>query len=113
MPPKTEDLSTFDKRVQRIDPDFKPTRGRRFKLFLARRVHMPWIQLAIVLLFVYGVLTVTKVVMENELGAEGFDQRVARMSDGDDAARFASKLLWRDPVMAFVQDNVVTPYFKE
>lgn len=107
MPHKTEDLKTFDQRIQRVDPDFKPTRRHKLKKALAGKLRMPWLKLGVVAMVLYCGMTVTKVVMENELGPDGFDQRVAQLADGDDPAKIASKLLWRDPVMAFVQDKVL------
>jgi hypothetical protein len=107
MPPRTEDHKTFDQRIQRVDPDFKPTKRHKIKKALAVKLRMPWKLIAVLVLFGYGTLTVTKVVMENELGPNGFDQKVARLASGDDSAKIAAKLLWRDPVMAFVQDNVL------
>ncbi len=68
---------------------------------------MPWVQIAVMVVFVYGTLTVVKVVMENELGVEGFNQKVARLAGGDDESKIVAKLLWRDPVMAFVQEKVL------
>ncbi len=105
MPPKTEDHKTFDQRIQRVDPDFKPTRRHKLKRALAGKLRMPWLKVAMIALVLYGGMTITKVVMENELGPDGFDQKVAQLADGDDPAKIASKLLWRDPVMAFVQDK--------
>jgi hypothetical protein len=105
MPPKTEDLKSFDQRIQRVDSDFKSTKRHKMKRALAGKLRMPWIKVAMIAVFLYGTMTVSKVVMENELGPSGFDQRVAELADGDDPAKIAAKLLWRDPVMAFVQDK--------
>lgn len=107
MPPRTEDLKTFDQRVQRVDPEFKPTKRYKMKKALAGKLRMPWMKVAVLSLFVYGTMTVTKVVMENELGPDGFDQKAASLAQGDDSAKIAAKLMWRDPVMAFVQDKVL------
>ncbi|WGI22826.1 hypothetical protein [Amylibacter sp. IMCC11727] len=107
MPPKTEDLKTFEQRVHRVDPEFKPTKRYKLKKALAGKLRMPWLKIAMIAVFCYGTLTVAKVVMENELGPDGFDQRVANLAEGDDTAKIAAKLLWRDPVMAFVQDKVL------
>jgi hypothetical protein len=102
-----ENLKSFDKRLQRVDPDFKPTKTHKLKRALSVNVRMPWMKVAVMAVFVYGTMTVVKVVMENELGVDGFDQKVARLADGDDGSKIAAKLLWRDPVMAFVQEKVL------
>ena len=107
MPPKSEDMKTFDQRVQRVDPDFKPTKRHKIGKALAIKLRMPWLKIALLVMFAYGTMTVTKVVMENELGPDGFDQKAVRLANGDDASKVAAKLMWRDPVMAFVQDNVL------
>lgn len=103
MPPKTEDLKTFDQRVQRVDPDFKPTKRHKLKKVLAGKLRMPWMKIGTIALVLYAGMTVTKVVMENELGPDGFDQKVAQLAQGDDSGKIASIFLWRDPVMEFVQ----------
>lgn len=105
MAHKNEDLKSFDQRIQRVDPDFKPTKRHKVKKALAGKLRMPWFKVALIATLAYGTMTVTKVVMENELGPDGFDQKVAQLADGDDPAKIAAKLLWRDPVMAFVQDK--------
>lgn len=107
MSPNEENLKSFEQRVQRVDPDFKPTKRHKLKRALAIKLRMPWLKIAIMAFFVYGTMTVVKVVMENELGVEGFDQKVALLADGDDTSKIAAKLLWRDPVMTFVQEQMV------
>ena len=104
MPVKNEDKKTFDQRVDRVDPDFKPTKMRKFRR-ISSKFRMPWRTLAGFAVLFYCAMTFTKVVMENELGPEGFDQKVAQLEQGDDGSKIAAKLLWRDPVMAFVQDK--------
>ena len=106
MSVKTEDRSTFDKRVGRIDPDFKPSAVRRWWTKPRRKKRVPLARTSMVLVFCYCAMTVTKVVMENELGPQGFDAKVARLSAGNDASKIAARLLWRDPVMEYVQKKI-------
>ena len=52
--------------------------------------------------FTYIALTAGKVVMEQELGTQGYDARVAQMAQGADTSRIAARLMFRDPVMEYV-----------
>ena len=106
MPVKTEDKSTFDKRVGRIDPDFNPSALRRWWTKPRRKKRVPLARTSMVIVFCYCAMTVTKVVMEQELGPQGYDAKVARLSAGGDTSKIAAKLLWRDPVMAYVQQKI-------
>lgn len=102
-----EDKNTFEQRVKRVDPDFKPSAWRKWRTRPRRKYSVPMLRTVMVLLFCYCTLTATKVMMENELGPQGFDAKVAKLAEGDDTSKIASRLLWRDPVMAYVQENIL------
>ena len=68
-----ENRKAFEQRLQRVDPDFKPTKTHKLKRALSVNVRMPWMKIAVMAVFAYGTMTVVKVVMENELGVAGFD----------------------------------------
>ena len=71
MSAKTEDHSTFDDRIHSFDPEIKPRKRDKIKKVLAVKFRMPWMKVVMIVLFLYGTMTVTKVVMENELGPRG------------------------------------------
>ncbi|MEM6617770.1 MAG: hypothetical protein AAF631_00525 [Pseudomonadota bacterium] len=102
----TEDLKTFEKRVRRIDPDHNPTTFRRWWRRERRPATVPLRRSAFVLVFAYLLLTGVKVVMVQDLGAAGFDTRVATLAAGNDAERIAARLLFRDPLMTYLAERV-------
>jgi hypothetical protein len=102
MEPMAEDMKTFEARIARVDPDFKPSLLHKWRTRPKRTRRTPFVKTGMVLVFAYCTLTATKVVMERELGSAGFDAKVAQLAKGPDTAKFAAKLLWRDPVMAYV-----------
>ncbi len=102
-----EDKKTFEKRVAKVDPDFKPSAWRKFRNRPRRKIRVPMAATSLALVLCYGTLTTTKVIMENELGPQGFDAKVSRLAQGDDTSRIAAKLLWRDPVMEYVQEKLL------
>jgi hypothetical protein len=101
----TQNLTTFEERVKRVDPDFKPTVWRKWQIRPRGKYRVPLARTSMVLLFCYCTLTITKIVMESQLGPQGFDAKVAQLSAGSDASKIAARLLWRDPVMAYVEDK--------
>lgn len=101
----TEDKKTFEKRLARVDPDFKPTLWRKWRRGPRRKIHIPFVKTALCMALLYGTMTVTKVVMVQELGQQGYDAKVAKLASGSDTSRVAAKLLWRDPVMSYVQSK--------
>lgn len=102
----SEDKKSFEDRVRRVDPDFKPSVWRRLRTRPRRKLVIPGRVAAYVLVFTYVSLTGVKVVMHQELGADGYQARVAELAAGDDAARIASRLLFRDPVMDYVTSQI-------
>lgn len=100
-----EDRKTFEKRIARLDPDFKPTIWRKWQRRSRRKIHIPFARTALFMLMFYGTVTVTKVVMIQELGPQGYEAKVAQLATGPDASRIAAKLLGRDPVLAYVEGN--------
>ncbi|GGA14414.1 hypothetical protein [Neptunicoccus cionae] len=101
----TEDRKTFQKRVARVDPDFKPTLWRKWLQRPRRKVHIPLARTALCMAMFYGTVTVTKVVMIQELGPQGYEAKVAQLASGTDGSKIAAKLLGRDPVLAYVESN--------
>lgn len=100
-----ESLKTFEKRVQRVDPDHNPSMWRKWKMRPRRRFVLPMRGTAYTIVFAYIALTGAKVIMQNDLGAEGYNTRVAEMAAGDETSRIAAKLMFRDPVMDYVADQ--------
>ena len=83
-----------------------PSALRRWWTKPKAKKRVPMARLSMVLVFFYCAMTVTKVVMEQELGPNGYDAKVARLAAGSDTSKIAAKLLWRDPVMAYVQTKI-------
>lgn len=98
----SENLKTFEDRVRRIDPDFKPTFWRRIRTRERRKLVIPMRGVAYVMVFAYVALTGVKVAMESELGPDGYAAQVEKLAAGNDTSRIASKLLFRDPVFDYV-----------
>ena len=102
----TEDMNTFENRVRRFDPEFRPSKFHQWWNKPRRKKHIPLLKTFVVCVVLYGALTTAKVVMEQELGAQGFDVRVAELSKGSDSQKIAAALLFRDPVMAYVNADL-------
>ncbi|MEM7439616.1 MAG: hypothetical protein AAF393_08455 [Pseudomonadota bacterium] len=103
-----ENLKSFEKRLQRVDPDFKPTAWRRWRTRARRKTVIPMRGTAYTIVFAYVALTAVKVVMHQDLGAEGYATRVASMAQGDETSRIAAKLMFRDPVMNYVTEKLTS-----
>lgn len=104
---KIEDKKSFEKRLARVDPDFKPTLWRKWRRAPRRKIHIPFAKTALCMALFYGTMTATKVVMIQELGQQGYDAKVAQLAAGSDTSRVAAKLLWKDPVLTYVQGKVL------
>ena len=101
-----EDLKTFEARVRRVDPDFKPSAWRRWRTRERRKLVIPMRATSYVIVFAYVALTAVKVTMYSELGPDGYEAKVAALSSGTETSRIAAKLLFQDPVMAYVTTNL-------
>lgn len=101
-----ENLKSFENRLRRVDPDFKPSVWRRMRVRPRRGVVVPGRVAAYAIVFVYIALTSVKVVMEHQLGPEGYDARVAQLAAGDETARIAARLMFRDPIMTYVSREI-------
>ena len=97
---------TFESRVRKVDPDFKPSVWRRWRTRERRKLYLPMRATSYAIVFTYIALTAVKVTMERELGPGGYDARVAAMASGGETSRIASKLMFRDPIMTYVSKQI-------
>lgn len=102
----TENIQSFEARIKRFDPDFKPTLWRRWRRRERQPLVVPARGAAYAIVFAYVVLTAVKLVMHQELGAQGYDARVVEMAGQGETGRVAAKLMFRDPIMDYVASRL-------
>lgn len=102
-----EDINTLRARLIEAEPTYQPKVGLFGpKRSVATIMVSFGLRFVMVLGFAYLGLTTAKIVMVNELGRSGFEARLEELASGDLGARIASRLLQRDPLMVFIQQNI-------
>ncbi len=98
-------MKAFNTRLKQIDKaengGFFTRRNRE-----RRALRLPLFRLLIFFALTYCALTAAKITMERDLGAQGYTARLAELSEGDESARIAAKLMQRDRFMGFLDDYI-------